>query len=69
MTAAVVDLDAHRPHLVVQERCRECGHSCIGTIPEEAPRDALECGGCGRMTSAVTHYERDGELHPRLENV
>ncbi len=69
MSAAVVDLDAHRPHLVIQERCRECDYSCIGVIPEEAPRDALECAKCGKMTSAVTHYERDGELYPRLESL
>jgi hypothetical protein len=60
-----VDEPDNGPHLVVKERCTHCGYTCVGVIPVEAPQDALECGGCGRMTCVVTHYERNGTMKPR----
>lgn len=45
------------------ERCRVCGHECLGVFPEEADPDALECVHCGNMTSeAVAYIEADGAL-------
>lgn len=51
----VIDIEDHRPvWMTVRERC-PCGKTCIGTVHAASNLDALECAGCGQMTSAVTH--------------
>lgn len=67
----VVELDDYRGGgwIVAKCTCRLCEATCVSAMPAEAPRDSLECLRCGEMTMSITHYERDGELFPRLEAV
>jgi hypothetical protein len=67
----VIELDEFRGGgwIVAKCVCRLCGADCVSGMPAEAPRDSLECLRCGEMTMSVTHYERDGELIPRMEAV
>lgn len=62
----VIDLDDHRAiWMNVRERCTSCGKECVGTVPQGCDLDALECGGCGLMTSRATHVLCEDEVGQR----
>ena len=68
MTATVIDLDSRRRvWRVVKGRCRCCQAQAISTQPQGCPLDHAECHSCGAFAFAVTHYEVQGKLVPRME--
>ena len=66
----VAELEDYRPvWRTVKETCAECGSHCVGVVHRDSDLTSLECGRCGKMTSAVTHVWCDDHgftiEHPR----
>lgn len=48
-----LDPDAKQPHLVCYEKCKSCGFKSVVVATVGVDVDAMECGGCGKMTSRL----------------
>ena len=68
MTAQVIQLDSRRKvWRVVKGRCRCCQAEAVASQHKSCPLDHAECHACGAYAFAVTHYEVQGKLVPRME--
>ena len=43
MTADIIHIDEHRPHVVFEAVCLSCHHRWIAVMPEENLLNRLEC--------------------------
>lgn len=51
---------------VTRGRCRACGVVAVAVQHMDCPKDSAECPACRARQFAVTDYELDGRLYPRL---